>query len=130
MPGADGELSIVTVLHGRRFWLLIPIEVGGDIFNMVLDTGSPFSAISETMRRTLEANGNVESVAGTPPTLRLRNVHIQGHDLGDLEVRLSRRASQVGADGILGLLDFLGRYREVCFYRDTMRLTLRGGPAA
>ena len=66
MPGAGGELSIVTFLHGRRFWLLIPIEVGDDIFNMVLDTGSPFSAISETMRRTLEAGGNVESVGGHP----------------------------------------------------------------
>lgn len=129
MPGADGELSIVTSLHGRRLWLLIPIEVGDEVFHMVLDTGSPFSAISEPMRETLEAGGHIEPTGSRSPTYRLRGVRIQGHDVGDIEVRLSRRVTQVGADGILGLLDFLGRYEEVCFYRDSMTLTLKGGPS-
>ncbi len=53
----------------------------------------------------------------------LQGLRIQGQDTGDLEVRVSRRVTQVGADGVLGL-DFLAQFTYIHFHVPTMRLTL------
>jgi hypothetical protein len=53
----------------------------------------------------------------------LQSLQIQGQPIRDLEVRISRRVGQVGADGVLGL-DFLAQFEEVSFHVPSMRLTL------
>jgi hypothetical protein len=122
VPGESGELVVQTILHATKWWLIVPITIGGQItIEMVLDTGSPLSAISERLRNTLLSAGLLESI--TPRTYLLRSLTIQGQVIPDLRVRLSRRVTSVGADGILGL-DFLAQFSTVHFDVATLRLTL------
>ncbi len=88
---------------------------------MVLDIGSPFSSIGESTREQLERNGLLEETGER--RYMLRGVVIQGQPIADLEVRLSRRVTQVRAMGVLGL-DFLGRFTDIHFHVPSMRLTL------
>lgn len=124
-PGqpAGGELVVQTRLHPSKWWLLVRVEVGHiATLHMVLDTGSPLSAIGEVTRDRLLSLG----VLAGPQARRfvLRDVRIDEQPIADLAVRLSRRVTEVGADGVLGL-DFLGRFTDIHFHVPTMRLTLR-----
>ena len=119
---AGGSLVVQTTLGRRGWWVIVPLEVAGAVtIEMVLDTGSFLSGISEGTREMLVRLGLLEADA-TPPYV-LRNVAVQGQPLTDLRVRLSRRVAQVGAQGVLGL-DFLGQFTDIHFHVPTMRLTL------
>ena len=122
MPGEGGELSVQAHLHPKRWWILIPLEVGNLSLDMVLDTGSPPSSISQATYDKLAEAETIDHVGGR--TYVLRKPRIAGQVIPNLEVRLSRRVSQVGADGVLGL-DFLGRYTDIHFHVPSLRLTLR-----
>ena len=89
---------------------------------MVLDTGSPLSGISFRTRDALASNGDL--VPAGPRRYLLRDLSIEGQPLPDLVVRLSQRASAVGADGMLGL-DFLNTFTEIHLNVPTLWLTLR-----
>jgi hypothetical protein len=91
---------------------------------MVLDTGVFLSGISESTREDLSRSGLLETVDAR--RFRLRGLTIQGQSIPDLTVRLSPRATEVGAVGVLGL-DFLGQFRDVHVHVPTMRLTLTRG---
>ena len=88
---------------------------------MVLDTGSPLSSVSQGVLETLLLEGHVESAAR--PAYVLRNATIQGQPIPDLPVRVSRRVTQVGADGVLGL-DFFGQFTEAHCHIPSLRFTL------
>jgi len=79
------------------------------------------SAIAETYRRLADAGG-IRQVGGRrfAPTPLL----LDGQPVDDLEVRISRRVTRVGADGVLGL-DCLGRFTDVHFHVPSLGLTLR-----
>jgi hypothetical protein len=89
---------------------------------MVLDTGSPFSSTSDTTRDRLVEAGIMPASEGR--RFVLGDVRIGGQRIDDLVVRPSRRVTDVGAEGVLGL-DFLGRFTDIHFHVPTMRLTLQ-----
>ena len=122
MPDDGRELSIQTRLHPRLWWILIPVSVGGQAFDMVLDSGSPLSTVSaETYRRLADA-GSIRHIGGR--RFALTRPLLNGQPLLDFEVRISRRVTRVGADGVLGL-DFLGRFTDIHFHVPSLRLTLK-----
>jgi hypothetical protein len=122
VSGAGGDLVVQTILHPRGWWVMVPIEVAGAVtLELVLDTGSLLSGISEPTREMLAARGLL-SQAGERRFL-LRDLTIQGQPAPDLVVRVSRRVTQAGARGVLGL-DFLGKFRDIHFHVPSMRLTL------
>jgi hypothetical protein len=125
MPGAVGSLVIETRLHPKRWWILVPITVDGRPIQMVLDTGSPLSSISKETFDRLERTGSVRQTSALE--YLLSNAVIQGQPIPDLTVRISRRVTRVGAEGVLGL-NFLGRFRRVEFDAPTMMLTLLAYP--
>jgi hypothetical protein len=118
------RLSITVHLHRAKGWLMIPIEVGGRYgFEMVLDTGSPVSTISQGVRAALADLGLLESRGGN--RYLLHEVEIQGQRVPDLRVRESRRITLVGANGALGL-DFLNQFTEIHVDVPHLRFTLTG----
>jgi hypothetical protein len=122
VPGTGGDLVIQTALHPRGWWVMVPVEVAGLVtVELVLDTGSLLSGISEPTREMLASRGLL-SPAGERRFL-LRNLSIQGQALPDVIVRVSRRVTQTGARGVLGL-DFLGQFTDIHFHVPSMRLTL------
>jgi hypothetical protein len=119
--GSGADPQIQTHLD-RHWWIIVPVEIADALtIDMVLDTGSPFSSISEPTRDELVRRGLLEQK--DERRFVLRHLAVQGQALPDLEIRMSRRATQVGAAGILGI-DFLGRFTDVHFHVPTMRLTL------
>jgi hypothetical protein len=52
------DLTVETHLHRTKGWIIMPLTVGASFpLLMVLDTGTPFSAISEGARDSLRAAG-------------------------------------------------------------------------
>lgn len=121
MPGDGGEVAIATRLHARNRWILVPLRVGDLGVNMVLDTGAPLTAISERTQALLHGAGLIES-AGQGRFV-LRDITIAGHPMPDLPVRVSRRVTEAGAEGVLGL-DFLRRFTDIHFHVPSLVLTL------
>ncbi len=109
-------------MHPRRWWLLAPLHLDTHVLWMVLDTGSPISSISEHTYASLAGTDRIVRVGND--TYVLRSPTIQGQSIEDVQVRISSRVTQVGADGVLGL-DFLGRFTEVYFHVPSLRLTLK-----
>jgi hypothetical protein len=101
--------------------VLIPLDVGGQSIDMVLDTGSPLSSISQATYHKLSEAGAIDRLSRN--SYVLRRSAIQGQAIRDLVVRISRRVSQVGADGVLGL-DFLGQFTDIHLHVPSLRLTL------
>jgi hypothetical protein len=125
MQGGDGDLLIQATLHATNRWVIIPVDIAANYaLDMVLDTGSPLSAISRQSHQELTSAGRLTPVDEPRRRYVLQGLSIQGQLIADLVVRVSLRVSQVGADGVLGL-DFLQRFREVCFDVPSLRLTLR-----
>jgi predicted aspartyl protease len=119
--GAGAQLIVQTHLH-RRWWVIVPLIVGGTLhLEMVLDTGSSLSAVSAATAERLRELGLIPADAGQRFTLR--DVTISGHAVADIAARLSARVGEVGAEGLLGL-DFLGRFSDIHFHTASMRLTL------
>ena len=122
MASGVTELTIQTRLHAVNWWIVIPVVILGiRELNMVLDTGAPFSAISDATYDLLVTAGLIER--RTDNWCILRGLVVQGQPVPDQTVRVSRRVSQARAEGVLGL-DFLRQYAEIRFYTQTLRLTL------
>ncbi len=116
------EVVIQTTVHRRNRWIIVPLVVGRRaLVRMVLDTGAPFSGISESVRDDLLELGLLEAAGARAYVLR--ELEIQGQSIPDRPVLLSRRVTQVGAEGALGL-DFLRQFTYVQFHVPTLRLTL------
>ena len=123
MVGDASELSVQTYQHPVNRWIIVRFDIeGAGRRDMVLDTGSPLSSVSVSMRDSLAEANRLEAVG--PNRHMLRGLTVEGWRLPDLPVRLSRRVTQVGADGVLGL-DFLAQFREICFDVASLKLALR-----
>src|SRR6476646_9599905 len=66
--------------------------------------------MSQGMYETLAAAGRLEA-AGQDAYV-LRNPAVEGQTIPNLTVRVRRRVTRVGADGVLGL-DFLGQFDDI-----------------
>ncbi len=116
------ELVIRTRMHPRNKWILVPVDVAKAIMLwMVLDTGAPFSSISEDTRDDLLRMERLHPLRGG--WYELRGPQIEGQFVSSVPVRLSQRVTQVGADGVLGL-DFLQQFTDVHFHTPSLTLTL------
>ena len=77
MPEESGDLVVQTRSHRRFGWILIPLEVGGDvIFDVVLSTYSPLSSLNDNRCSVLVNLGFADDL-GTRTCL-LRTLRIQG----------------------------------------------------
>ena len=83
MPAGSGEVTVYTKLHPQNWWILVPLEVGGTFtFDIVLDTGSPLSALSIEIINTLLVLNRIEQLAAN--RYILRDLWIQGQPIPDL----------------------------------------------
>lgn len=105
-------ISIETRLYPKGWWILVPVSVGAVDLEMVLDTGSPLSSISQRTVDKLRQEGLAEASGDT--RCGLRDVKLDGLSIDGLEVWISRRVSALGIDGLIGL-SLLGRYQDVHF---------------
>lgn len=122
-PDVPDEIVIQTYLDARHGWIIVPVDIADTVrIEMVLDTGSPLSALGDPVRQMLMERGLLTTDGGRRGLLRHVSIHRQ--PLPDLPVRQSRRVSQVGASGVLGL-DFLAQFTTLSFHMPSMRLTLR-----
>jgi hypothetical protein len=93
---------------------------------LVLDTGTALSGISESLKVELDAAGLLvssgRSFRGNTFFL-LSGLSVDGQALPDMEVLESDTASHHRIDGMLGL-DFLVKFRRITFDVEQMRMTL------
>ena len=123
MPG--GSLSIQTYLHPnpRGSWITFTLTVAGTYdLAMVLDPGSPVSAISPGVRDELHGLGLLRE-GNRPRYYRLAPLTAARQSFPDLEVRVLPRLSQIQVAGLVGL-DFLRQFAAVHFYVATLQLVL------
>lgn len=122
MPGDD--LSIQARLHRSGLWIVVPITIGPlPDLAMVLDSGSPVSAISPETAAALSTLGLLAPAQRPRYQHRLTSLTVQGQQLPDLEVRILSRLSRLQVVGLLGL-DFLSQFKAVHYYVETRRLIL------
>jgi len=120
VPGAGAEISVVASIP--RQWVVVPVDIAGRItLYMVVDTGSPLSAISAGMMIVLTEMRFLDRIRDR--LYLLRRISIAGQTLPDLEVHLSSRATRLGIQGILGL-NFLQQFTEVRFRTADLLLML------
>jgi hypothetical protein len=118
-----GEISTTAKLHPSGRWLTLDVVVAGQSrLSMVLDTGSPVSAISPRARASLAATGSLEASAG-PNRYLLRRLTMAARPIPDLEVGVLARLDRLDIVGLLGL-DFLGLFQDIHFNVPSLRLTL------
>jgi len=119
--GSNRELVIQTRSDPRGL-ILVPFKVG-DLYELplVLNTGYVTSCISVGVRDVLSALGHLRQTGRN--AYLLDDLSFEGHSVAALEVRVNRAVGLIGLEGILGL-NFLNRYRTVCFDVDALRLTL------
>jgi hypothetical protein len=128
-----GELTIPVRFHRSGLWVGIFITVQGiHTLFMVLDTGSPVSAISPQVREDLRTASLLQA-ADEPRYYRLSDVAARGTDdwlpLLDLDVRVLPRLSLLGIEGLLGL-DFFRNFGRVCFHLSDWQIVLEYPPAS
>jgi hypothetical protein len=115
-------LQFRLTLDRRRWWLTLPLEIGGIVtLHLVIDTGSPLTGISERARNLLLRTPYLRRMGAR--RYALTALRIQGQAIPDLQVGLSRRATEVGVDGVLGLT-FFGQFEDVHVHVPTLQLTL------
>jgi hypothetical protein len=121
-----GEQSIPARLHPSGHWVGIIVQVGtGPDMLMVLDSGSPVSAVSPSMAREFHARDLLKPAA-TARYLRLTGLTAKEAPetvLPDLDVRILPRLGSLRIDGLLGL-DFFREFERVCFHIGEARLSL------
>jgi hypothetical protein len=127
MSTDSGRLSLQVEFHRRFWWPQVPLEINGVVtYNMVIDSGTGFSCIGESMRDLLLKKGLTklegQDKSGNDIYL-LTNLKIQGQSIPDLRMRFSSRVTEVGAYGLLGI-DFLYKFKEIHFYRQSRQLIL------
>jgi hypothetical protein len=127
----NGELAIPAELHPSGLWIGISVAISGlqTIF-MVLDTGSPASAISPTVSRDLRARGLLRE-SRLPGSYQLTALTADDAarkpPLPDLTVRILPRLDRLEIEGLLGL-DFFRLFGHVCFDFPTSSLILSPAP--
>lgn len=89
---------------------------------MVLDTGSPVSAISPGAHDALATQGLLWPTRESSRLL-LAGVTVNGQSVPDIVVRSWPRLTRLQADGLLGL-EFLRSFRRIVFEVDELLLTL------
>jgi hypothetical protein len=88
---------------------------------LVLNTGYAVSCVNPRVRTTLGALDHLRPIDGR--YYMLHDLRIGGRLVPPLEVRVNVGIERFGFEGILGL-NFLNRFRPVCFDVDTLRLRL------
>jgi hypothetical protein len=123
VAAGSSDVAFRLLLHPKAWWLIVPFDLGGRAnLAMVLDTGAPLSGISAGSRHALADRGLLHPVGRN--RYLLQELSIEGQPVRDLVVRLSRRATAAGAEGILGL-DFLSQFTEVHCHIRSLWLALR-----
>jgi hypothetical protein len=123
MPG--GSLSIQTYLHPnpRGSWITFTLTLVGTYdLAMVLDPGSPVSAINPAVRDELRGLGLLRE-GSRSRYYQLTPLTVERQPFPDLEVRALPRLSQLQIEGLIGL-DFLRQFAAVHFYVATLQLVL------
>jgi hypothetical protein len=131
----DGEIAVQASLHPHAAnWVTLEITLSGVLtLQMVLDTGSPASAISPATTVELQCLNLLADPSKPPYHHRLTAITTQeGYALPDFDVvvlpRLERmRVAGILVPGLLGL-NFLNQFSHVCYYVDTHRLVLGSRP--
>ena len=122
MPG--GELSIQAQLHPSGLWLTIQVTLEGHrTLAMVLDSGSPVSAISPETADELRALDLLLPAMVPGYEFRLAAPSVQGQNLPELDVRILPRLTRLRIAGLLGL-DFLSKFLAIHYYVPSRRLVL------
>jgi hypothetical protein len=122
-----GEIVIPASNHPSGLWVGIYVGVGTEatIF-MVLDTGSPVSALSPAIAQHLHMRGMLyqAEAAGHFRPSPLTAWRAAGRPaLPGLTLRVLPRLGRLQIDGLLGL-DFFRQFEQVCFHLSQMRLEL------
>ena len=122
-----GELVVPVSNHPSGLWVGIYVGVGTEAtMFMVLDTGSPVSALSPATAQHLNARGllHARGAASYYRTSPLTAVRAAGRPtLPHAPFRILARLGRLQNDGLLGL-DFFRQFDRVCFQLSAMRLEL------
>ncbi len=115
------SVSVRTEDHPNG-WVMVPVTVCGLWQgHFLLNTFTPVSSVSRPTASILEAFQCFS--LQTDQRYLLQGLTVGGERLTDLEVRISRAATLLGVEGMLGL-DFLRRFTRVQFDVAERRLTL------
>lgn len=118
-----GDITTEGRFHTSGRWITFPLGIAGiETLWMVLDTGSPLSAVSPTIRDYLERQGLLRQ-SGRGNLYLLGRLTMAGHQVPDLEIGVVVRLERLQIEGVLGL-DFLANYEDIHFNVPTLRLTL------
>ena len=115
------ELVIQLLLGQRSRRYIVPLQAGESTLEMVGDPNSLRSVIGERTWASLIMRG-LAAPADEPRSCWLRELHIEGQAIPDLEARVSSVVGRI--DGILGL-DFFRNYRTVAFDTRALRIVMR-----
>lgn len=126
MPGGLADLKIqLQPDPPDNLWFAVPLAVGDDVvFQAILNPGLPHSLISVLACQDVRSRGAdlIEHVSAN--VYVLRRLKIQGQDVPDIEIRVSRAiAGLIGVDCILGF-DFLQKFDEIHFFTRTLQAVL------
>jgi len=111
---------------------LVPVQIDGDIFMLLLDTGASLTLLSKTLanRSTKQETITLATANGTVtvPTMVVAQVQLGHQVLHHISVALTKNMGIGGADGLLGM-DILKRFHFVIDQEHaTLRLTPRAQP--
>jgi hypothetical protein len=115
------RISVTTHNHPRG-WIMVPVSICGVWRgHFMLNTFTPISGVSERTASVLEAFQCLGSVTGREH--ELRGLVIGGERLPNLVVRVSRAATILGVEGMLGL-NFLNQFARIGYDAAERVLTL------
>jgi hypothetical protein len=119
---SEDSISVETLSHPLGF-VVVPFRIGTlYTLHLVLNTGFVMTCLSPGVRDSLAALGHLRDTGG-----RFHELHDMSIEVGPvppLPVRVNSLVARMDAEGMLGL-NFLNRFRQVCFDVGTRRLTLR-----
>ena len=122
-----GEITTDCKIHPSGRWITFAVMVGGaQTLWMVLDTGSPVSALSPRTGAILETRGLLNPRRDSNLYI-LRDLAISGQSIPDLELRILPRLDRLQVVGLLGL-DFLRVFDDIHFNVPSLRLRLVPSP--
>jgi hypothetical protein len=114
------EITVVTHVHPRG-WIMVPVSICGVWRGeFMLNTFTPISAVSAGTATVLEAFRCLSAPTGRE--LVLEGLAIGGIGLPNLAVRVSRAATMLDVEGMLGL-NFLNQFTHLHY--DAAERTLR-----
>lgn len=116
------SISVETLSHPLGF-IVVPFRIGTlYTLHLVLNTGFVMTCLSPGVRDSLAALGHLRDTGGR--FAELHDMSVEERLVAPLPVRVNALVARMDAEGMLGL-NFLNRFREVCFDAETRRLTLR-----